>query len=142
VRLAEQRLAQLDPGGRPLNTTIGVIATDAELTKAECAKLAAVGHDGLARAVNPAHGMTDGDTIFGVSTGTHPIGPDPTAPLRYGDPASRPARLDALLHAAANVFTCAIVRGLLAARGRSDRPAYRDLYPSAVAIGRAASADR
>jgi putative pantetheine hydrolase len=142
VRAAALRLAELAPRVRPLNTTIGVVATDAELTKAECAKLAEVAHDGLARAVNPAHGMTDGDTIFGLATGTHPIAPDPTAPLRYGDPESRPVRLNALLHAAANVFTCAIVRGLLAASGGPDHPAYRELYPSALAMGGAADVDR
>ncbi|TMR07877.1 peptidase S58 family protein, partial [Nonomuraea zeae] len=44
------------------NTTIGVVATDLTLTKAQCGKLAAVAHDGLARAIRPAHTMTDGDT--------------------------------------------------------------------------------
>jgi putative pantetheine hydrolase len=133
ARTAAARLAELVALTQPpLNTTIGVVATDAELTKAECGKLAAVAHDGLARAVRPAHGMTDGDTIFGLSTRVRPIGPDPAARSRFGDPAARPARLNALLHAAAETFTRAIVRGLLAARGHPERPAYRDLYPSAV----------
>jgi putative pantetheine hydrolase len=132
VRAAAELLATLPPAPRPISTTIGVVATDAELTKAECAKLASVAHDGLARAVVPAHGMTDGDTIFGLSTGERPLGPDPSAPVRFGDPGSRPARLNAVLGAAATAFTCAIVRGLLAASGRPDRPAYRELYPSAL----------
>lgn len=55
------------PPARQLNTTIGVIITDIPLTKAQCAKMAGVGHDGLARAVRPAHSMFDGDTIFGSS---------------------------------------------------------------------------
>ncbi|MEV6157712.1 P1 family peptidase [Nonomuraea sp. NPDC052129] len=50
------------------NTTIGVVATDLTLTKAQCGKLAGVAHDGLARAIRPAHTMVDGDTIFGLST--------------------------------------------------------------------------
>ena len=62
--LAALRAAAAPP---TLNTTIGVIATDAGLSVAQCAKLAAVGHDGLARAVHPVHGMTDGDTIFGLA---------------------------------------------------------------------------
>jgi putative pantetheine hydrolase len=140
TRAAAQRLAELVALAHPpLNTTIGVVATDAELTKAECGKLAAVAHDGLARAVRPAHGMTDGDTVFGLSTRARPIGPDPAARARFGDPAARPVRLDALLHAAAETFTRAIVRGLLAARGHPERPAYRDLYPAAV--GDAVGAD-
>jgi L-aminopeptidase/D-esterase-like protein len=52
-----------------LNTAIGVVATDVPLTAAQCAKLAGIGHDGLARAVGLAHSMFDGDTIFGLCTG-------------------------------------------------------------------------
>ena len=51
------------------NTTIGVIATDAVLTKLQARKLAQLGHDGLARSINPAHGMSDGDTLFALGTG-------------------------------------------------------------------------
>ncbi len=51
------------------NTTIGVIATDAPLTKAQCRRLAGAGHDGLARAIRPVHTMSDGDTLFALSTG-------------------------------------------------------------------------
>ncbi|MFS2056144.1 P1 family peptidase, partial [Variovorax sp. CT11-76] len=46
------------------NTTIGVIATDAVLTKVQANRLATVAHDGLARAINPVHTMSDGDTLF------------------------------------------------------------------------------
>lgn len=52
-----------------LNTTIGVIATDAPLTKAQLKRLAMTGHDGIARAVRPAHSPLDGDTLFAVSLG-------------------------------------------------------------------------
>jgi L-aminopeptidase/D-esterase-like protein len=85
-----------------LNTTIGVVATDATLTVAQCAKLAAVGHDGLARAVRPVHGMTDGDTLFALSTTTRPA-PDLTG-------------LQAILTAGADCVTRALVHAVLAAR--------------------------
>jgi L-aminopeptidase/D-esterase-like protein len=51
------------------NTTIGVIATDAVITKAQASRLATVGHDGLARSINPVHTMSDGDTLFMLGTG-------------------------------------------------------------------------
>ena len=51
------------------NTTIGVIATDATITKAQAHRLATVGHDGLARAINPVHTMSDGDSLFCLGTG-------------------------------------------------------------------------
>lgn len=51
------------------NTTIGVIATNASLTKAQASKLASMAHNGFGRALRPAHTMFDGDTIFAVSTG-------------------------------------------------------------------------
>ncbi|HQU35205.1 MAG TPA: P1 family peptidase [Anaerolineales bacterium] len=52
------------------NTVIGVVATNAILTKAQATKVAQMAHDGLARAIRPAHTMLDGDTIFALSTGT------------------------------------------------------------------------
>lgn len=51
------------------NTTIGVIATDAVLTKVQAGRLATQGHDGLARAINPAHTLSDGDTLFALASG-------------------------------------------------------------------------
>ena len=51
------------------NTTIGVVATNAMLTKSQANKLADVSHDGLAMAVRPAHLMSDGDTMFALATG-------------------------------------------------------------------------
>ena len=51
------------------NTTIAVVATNATLTKAECARVAIMAQDGLARAIRPAHGPTDGDTVFAMTTG-------------------------------------------------------------------------
>ena len=51
------------------NTTIGVVATDAVITKAQASRLATVAHDGLARTINPVHTMSDGDTMFALGTG-------------------------------------------------------------------------
>ena len=52
------------------NTVIGVVATNAKLTKAQATKVAQMAHDGLARTISPAHTMLDGDAIFALSTGT------------------------------------------------------------------------
>ena len=58
---------------RPLiagaHTTIGVIATDAVISKVQATRLAQMGHDGLARSINPVHTMSDGDTLFALGTG-------------------------------------------------------------------------
>lgn len=51
------------------NTTLGIIATDAVLTKAQVTQLAMVGHDGFARSINPVHTLSDGDTVFALATG-------------------------------------------------------------------------
>jgi L-aminopeptidase/D-esterase-like protein len=51
------------------HTTIGVIATDAVLTKWQARRLAQLGHDGLARSINPVHTAWDGDTLFALGTG-------------------------------------------------------------------------
>jgi L-aminopeptidase/D-esterase-like protein len=52
------------------NTTIGVVATDAVLTKPQAHRLAQVAHDGLARSIRPVHTPMDGDTLFALGTGT------------------------------------------------------------------------
>ena len=51
------------------NTTIGVVATNAALTKEQTNRLASVAHDGLARAIRPVHTLADGDTMFAMATG-------------------------------------------------------------------------
>ena len=55
------------------NTTLGVVATDAVLTKVQANRLASVAHDGLARAINPVHTMSDGDTLFALAAGRVPL---------------------------------------------------------------------
>jgi L-aminopeptidase/D-esterase-like protein len=120
------------PAPAPLNTTIGVVATDAALTKAECQKLAGAAHDGLARAVRPAHSMFDGDTFFALSTGACVLAPA-GATATFRSPESRPAALNAVLTAAAELVARAIVRALLLATSAPALPAYSDLAPSALA---------
>ena len=53
------------------NTTIGAIVTNATLTKTEALKVAQMAHDGVARAIRPAHTLYDGDTLFAAATGAH-----------------------------------------------------------------------
>jgi L-aminopeptidase/D-esterase-like protein len=82
------------------NTTIGVVATDAVLTKAQAARLATVGHDGLARAIQPAHTMLDGDTLFALGTGA----------------SGQPAEMMLLATMAAEAVALATVRAVRAAQ--------------------------
>lgn len=83
------------------NTTIGVVATDAVLTKAQAHRLAQVSHDGLARAVNPVHTMSDGDTLFALGTGA----------------SGKVAGMMVLSTLAAEVTARAVVRAIRAATG-------------------------
>ena len=54
-------------------TTLAVVATDATLDKAGCGRLAAMGHDGLARTLAPVHTVVDGDLVFGLATCARPV---------------------------------------------------------------------
>ena len=56
---------------RGTNTTIGVVATNATLSPAEVHRVAEMAHDGMARAIRPAHTMFDGDTLFAIATESH-----------------------------------------------------------------------
>ena len=119
----------LDATGAPtapspvMNTTIGAIVTSAVLTKAECRRLATVGHDGMARAIRPVHGMFDGDTLYAAATGTDEL----VAPVGR----TRLARLDHLLTAAAECVARACTNAVVTATATGSDPAYRDLCPSA-----------
>ncbi|MCK0198827.1 P1 family peptidase [Ancylobacter sp. 6x-1] len=64
------------------NTTIAVVATDAQLTKAQCKRLAVMAHDGLARAIWPVHTPLDGDTVFVAATGRRPLA-DPVLDMTW-----------------------------------------------------------
>jgi L-aminopeptidase/D-esterase-like protein len=94
-------LAPVPPNPRTPGTatTLAVVATDLTLDKAGAARLATMGHDGLARAINPVHTVMDGDTIFGLST--------------CARAAPSVEELFALHAAAAEVVTRAVVHALL-----------------------------
>ncbi|KYK16070.1 P1 family peptidase [Streptomyces rochei] len=116
-RLAEVAARNAPP---PLNTTLAVVATDADLSKAQAQKLAGTAHDGIARAVRPVHLLSDGDTVFALATGERPLD------------AEQPLALNEVLAAGADVVTRAIVRAVRAA-GPVDGPggawpSYEELY--------------
>lgn len=75
-------------GGAPPSTTIAVVATDAALGKAECKRLAIMAHDGLARALRPAHAPMDGDTVFAAATGGNRSAIDPMSLTELGNTAA------------------------------------------------------
>ncbi|MFC0315882.1 P1 family peptidase [Gordonia phosphorivorans] len=124
--------ADLLAKGTVLNTTIGVIATDAELSVADTRRLAMAGHDGLARAIRPAHSPMDGDTLFAVATGTATADAETAVPMPPGMSAAAPV-VAALCAAAATVTQRAVVSAVLAATGVGAIPAYRDVLGSALA---------
>jgi L-aminopeptidase/D-esterase-like protein len=125
-RLAQERDAMEAAGGGapPFNTTIAVVATDADLTRAQAQKLAGTAHDGLARAVRPVHLLTDGDTVFTLATGQVRVEP--------GDPVV----VNEILAAGADVLARAIVKAVRAARS-TEGPggrllSYTELYGNRV----------
>ena len=96
------------------NTTIGVVATNARLSKEQANRLASVAHDGVAMAVRPAHTMSDGDTMFALATG----GPETQAGQ---------ADVVRVYAAAVRCVSTAIVRGVKEARGLGGIPAVSEL---------------
>jgi L-aminopeptidase/D-esterase-like protein len=94
------------------NTTIGVVATNAPFNKTQMTKIAQMAHDGYARAISPVHTMSDGDTIFSMSTGTANVRAD----------------VSAIGAIAAVVMSRAIVRAVMQAMSLPEfgLPAYRD----------------
>jgi L-aminopeptidase/D-esterase-like protein len=91
-------------------TTIGIVATEADLTKGQATRMATAAHDGMARAIVPAHTPHDGDLIFSMATGR--VAPADLDPLALG-------------HAAALCMSRAIARAVYLAR-----PAPGDLLPT------------
>ena len=98
------------------NTTIAIVATDAPLDKAGCQRMATAAHDGMARALVPAHTPYDGDLIFGLSTHGRETSNHPLDPVMIG-------------HAASICLTRAIARGVYeaAADDRDPFPAFMSL---------------
>lgn len=111
----------LRPG---MATVIGVIGTDATLSKAQCRKISGLGHDGLARAVAPVHTLLDGDTLFTMALGRRP--------------APELEQLHALMVAAGDCVTRAVGHAVLAAEsvdnGVVELRSYRDAMPSAFTV--------
>jgi L-aminopeptidase/D-esterase-like protein len=116
-RLAEVAARNAPP---PLNTTLAVVATNADLSKAQAQKLAGTAHDGIARAVRPVHLLSDGDTVFALATGERPLD------------AGQPLALNEVLAAGADMVTRAIVRAVRAADPVDGPggawPSYGELY--------------
>jgi L-aminopeptidase/D-esterase-like protein len=100
--------------GAGSNTTLGVVATNARLTKAQATLVAQMAQDGFARALSPVHTTDDGDTIFALATGERP-----------GD-----ADLLTIGALAADVMAEAIVRAARQSSGLPGFPAARDLAPN------------
>lgn len=106
------RTGQTGPRARAVeNTTIGLVATNAKLTKAQATRMALMADDGFARAIFPAHTQGDGDTVFSLATG------------QYDGPVDI-SQIGAL---AADVMARAIVRAATEATGLPNIPAVRDL---------------
>jgi L-aminopeptidase/D-esterase-like protein len=108
---AIKRGEQLPPLMSGTATTIGVVATDVVLTKAQATKVAQMAHDGLARAINPVHTAYDGDTIFALATGR----------------SSKPANITLVGALAAEAMAQAVVRAVRAARGIAGFPSASEL---------------
>jgi L-aminopeptidase/D-esterase-like protein len=115
---------------QPLNTTLAVIATDAVLTKHECARMAVSGQDGLARAIDPVHQYVDGDVVFTLATAERDVPDEPVeGSIRPGS--TRPLQLNAVFAAGADAVCRAIVHAALAATSAGGMTSYLDRFPSA-----------
>jgi len=116
------RLPPCPNTGPVRNTTIGLIAADAALTKAQAKKVAQMAHDGMARAIRPAHTMFDGDTIFCLATGEKKL------PENSGFFTSPQAQsINELGHCAANCMSRAIICAVLNATCLAGINAFCDL---------------
>jgi len=98
------------------NTTIGVVATNAALSKAEATRVAIMAQDGFARAIRPIHTPFDGDTVFVLASGVWPL-PEP-----------RPYSLTRVGAAAADCMARAVMRGVYEAESVGELMAYRDRF--------------
>lgn len=104
------------------NTTIGIVATNATLTKGQALKVAQMAHDGMARAIRPSHTIFEGDTIFSMATGKRKL---PEIPGYYGTLQAR--AVSDIGHAAADCMSRAIIRAILTAKSMAGMTAFCDL---------------
>jgi len=109
----------------PINTTIGVVATNVELTKSQATKVAQMAHDGIARAIRPSHTMFDGDTIFSLSTGEIPIIHLSSNRETWGEVA---AKVNLIGATAADTLSRAIIHAMIKAETIGGIESYRDRY--------------
>jgi L-aminopeptidase/D-esterase-like protein len=121
-------LAQLPSPLDSLNTTIAVVATDAALSPAGCRRVAIAAHDGLARAIRPAHTPMDGDTVFALATGAIEVAPAVDTPAALSPETALASDVGA---AAADCLARAVLVGVLAAESIAGIPTYRGLLPGA-----------
>ena len=119
------------PLNNPLNTTIGVVATDAALSPAACRRIAIAAQDGLARTIRPAHTPLDGDTVFALATGAVEVLPavsENPVPAAFSPETGLVTEVGA---AAADCLARAVLVGVLAAESVAGIPTYRDMLPGA-----------
>lgn len=109
------------------NTTIAVVSTNVQLTKAHARKVAEMAHDGIARAVRPAHTMFDGDTVFCLATGEL----DPALLKQQAAWGNMAANVNKIGAAAADALARAIVHALLNAQTVGTVSSYKDKFPGA-----------
>ena len=102
------------------------MATNAALTKAQSTKVAQMAHDGLARAIWPAHTMIDRDTVFVLATGETDL-PERETPFGSGKMES----LTRISASAADVLSRAVIHAMLSAKTVGPFVCYRDKYPEA-----------
>lgn len=114
-----EKFADLPSPAASLNTTIGVIATNAPLNKAQLRRLAMCGHDGISWAVRPAHSPLDGDTLFAVSTASEESALQVTAITTE--------TMTALCAASSQVVCDAIVHAVVHAEPGYGLPTYSQL---------------
>ena len=123
-------LAQLPSSLDELNTTIAVVATNAALSPAGCRRVAIAAHDGLARAIRPAHTPLDGDTVFALATGAIEVAQAADTPAALSPETGLASAVGA---AAADCLARAVLVAVLAAESIAGIPTYRGLLPGAFA---------
>jgi L-aminopeptidase/D-esterase-like protein len=111
--LPQDGKGRLAPGQ---NTTIAIVATDADISASELKRVAIMATDGLARALRPVHTVFDGDSLFALTTANRPIGGD------------RLRELTRIGNLAADCVSRAVARAVYAAATLGDAKSYRDVF--------------
>jgi len=109
IDVIDNRYAAFGADGAPTNTTLAVVITNADLSKAQLCKTAGMAHDGYARSIAPVHSSADGDSIYALSVGSVKADPDVVGAL------------------AAEVVSMAIIDAVQSAESAYGFPAAKDL---------------